>query len=283
MKRKSEYPKLLLEYFKYCKVRNLALKSDIVDLSKYRWIYPIFLVPLCNLMITNDFAFIPPLNSNAKNYIETVITTEYSSKSTYVPLQPLPINYKESGSVLSNLQEWCDQGKYYGGLTAFSYLFSELIDNIYQHSEFDHAYVIAQSYPRKGFSEVCIFDDGISIPKSFENHNIMFKSDAYAISRAINGYSTKEDNRGNGLNSTIDMYTKDGNAEALIVSRNGIFYKKNRLPAKLYNTELMNNKDDIITADYAIFNDDYVPPLEGTLISIRMPYPTAKIEAQLYY
>ena len=249
---------MLQEYRKYCKVKNFALKSNTVDLRRYRWIYPVFLVPLCNLIITYDYEYIPPTNPDARNYIETVITTEYSKRSTYIPLQPLPINYNESSSVISNLQEWCDHGKYYGGLTAFSYLFSELIDNIYQHSEFDNAYVIAQSYPRKGFSEVCIFDDGISIPKSFENHNIKFKNDAYAIFEAINGYSTKEENRENGLNSTIDMYTDGGKAEALIISRNGVFYKKHGEPVKLYNTKITNISNAILAYN------DYILPLEGT-------------------
>ncbi len=282
MRKKSEYPELLWEYFKFSKVGNIALKSKIVNISNHNWIYPTFLVPLCNLIINNDFEYIPPSNFNAKNYINTVITTEYSGKSTYVPLQFLPYNYKEFGSVISNLQEWCDNGKNYGGLGAFTFLFNELIDNIYQHSDFKNAYVIAQSYPNKNFSEVCIFDDGISIPKSFENYNISFRSDAHAISRAINGLSTKDEGRGYGLNNSIDMYTKGGNAEFLIVSRNGIFYKKHREPVKLYNTEIMNTTNDILNNGYATFDKEYIPPLEGTLISMRIPYPIPKIETQLY-
>lgn len=136
--------------------------------------------------------------------------------------------------------------------------------------------MLAQNYHKKRFAEISIFDDGISIPGSFENHGVKFKSDAFAISSAINGFSTKSKERRHGLNSSTSMYIDGGDAEVLVVSRNGIFHKKNGEPVKLYNTELMNTNNIIL-------DKEYVPPLEGTLFSVRLPYPASKIKAHLYY
>lgn len=269
-------PEILKEYFKFCRVRNSALKSKVVDLSNHNWIYPTFLVPLCNLIISSELDYKHPKNSAANNYINTVISTEYSKGSTYIPLQFLPKNHTRAGDIISNLQEWCDNGEHYGGPNAFNFILGELIDNIYEHSSFNRAFVIAQNYPKKGFSEITIFDDGISIPGAYENCGIGFKSDSDAISMAINGISTKDKDRGHGLNSSTDMYINGGNAEVMIASRSGIFYKKKGYTAKLYNTELMNMSD-------IPSSKEYIPPLEGTLFSVRLPSPAPKIEAHLYY
>lgn len=269
-------PEILREYRKFCTVRNLALKSGVVDLSNYSWVYPTFLVPLCNLFLNYELEYKKPRNHNVDNYIDTVVSTEYSNGSTYLPLQDLPKNHTKLGEVISNLQEWCDNGENYGGANAFNFILNELIDNIYEHSYFNHAFVLAQSYPTKGFSEISIFDDGISIPGSFNKHGIPFRSDADAISMAINGTSTKSKRRGYGINSSMRMYIEGGRAEVLWVSRNGIFYKKKSEPAKLYNAEYMNTSN-------SISDNEHSHTLEGTLFSVRLPYPASKIEAHLYY
>jgi hypothetical protein len=270
MRLDSEYPEILNEYLKYCRVRNSALKSKVVDLSNHNWVYPTFLVPLCNLIFSSDLEYKSPRNFAADNYINTVLSTEYINGSTYIPLQWLPQNPMMSGDII------CNNGEHYGGPNAFNFLLSELIDNIYQHSFFDTALVIAQTYPKKGFSEITIFDNGVSIPASFENNGIGSPSDPKAIWMAINGISTKDKDRGRGLNSSVDMYINGGDAEILIASRGGIFYKKKGNPAKLYNTELMNMSDNTL-------KKECVPQLMGTLFSVRVPYPASKIPAHLYY
>ena len=240
MRRNSEYPAILREYCKFCKVQNVALKSNVVDLRSYSWVYPTFLVPLWNLFMNNEIEYKPPRNHSVDSYIDTVFSTGNSKVSTYVPLQCLPKNHNDLGDVISNLQAWCNNGENYGGPNAFNFVIDELIDNIYEHSYFNNACVMAQSYHMKGFSEISIFDDGISIPGSFKYHGIECRSDAYAISRAINGISTKSQTRGYGLNCSTDMYVDGVGAEVLIVSGNGIFYKKKGELVKLYNTEIMN-------------------------------------------
>ena len=71
-----------------------------------------------------------------------------------------------------------------------------MTDNILQHSQAKNNYILAQYYKYDGL-EICIYDDGIGIKKSYENagENI----DNTGIEMALKGLSTKEDNeRGEG-------------------------------------------------------------------------------------
>lgn len=42
------------------------------------------------------------------------------------------------------------------------------------HSEFETAFIMAQHYPNMGFTDVCFYDDGISIPGRFEKSDVEF-------------------------------------------------------------------------------------------------------------
>lgn len=117
---------------------------------------------------------------------------------------------------------------------------------------------MAQKYVNKGFVEISILDNGISIPGCFEKHGIHFSDDHIAITSAINGSSTKDDERGFGLGSSVKLYVNGVGGELLLVSRNGAIYK-DRYKERLYNTADMYQ-------------------LQGTLISIRMSYPVPQID-----
>jgi hypothetical protein len=263
LNQKSQIPEILEEYGKFCEIRKNSLELNKIDLSKYDWFYPTCLLPLCNLMFENSLHYTPPSSENVSNYISVILSSNNINKS-YIPLLQLPHKYSEVGRVIDRLQILCNDGEDFGGKTAFSYLLNEMIDNIYQHSNFERATVMAQVYKTKGFVEISIYDDGISIPGSFEKFNIEFKHDSYAIQKAINGTSTKDDDRGHGLNSSTNMYIEGGGAEVLLVSRNGFFHKKKGSSANLFNAGSMYG-------------------LKGTLIGIRLPYPVSKIPAHKYY
>lgn len=85
---------------------------------------------------------------------------------------------------------------------AFSLIVSELVDNIYEHSDFKTAYVFAQKYPKIGKLEICFVDDGITIPGSFQKIELIYEKQEHykAIHDALNGLSSKKIvGRGTGL------------------------------------------------------------------------------------
>lgn len=257
------HPQTLQEYIKYCTIRDNALNSNTIDLSQYSWFFPSCLLPLANFLKDNinSMNYIPPSDSVAK-YIDTITNRSYLRNSTYIPILNLPKKHSLLRELTKKLEEFHNKGVDYGGRDAFNYLIGELIDNIYEHSNFNNASVMAQRYESKGFVEISIYDDGISIPACFEKHGLSFSHDCYAIVDAINGLSTKGDGRGYGLGSTANLYVNGIGAELMIVSRNGALYKK--------------------ADDEMLYNLTGSHKLNGTLITIRVPYPAPKVNIFKY-
>lgn len=256
-------PETLQEYIKYCTIRDNALNSNTIDLSQYYWFYPSCLLPLANFLKNNinSMNYIPPPYSVEK-YINTIINCSYLSNSTYMPILNLPEKQSELSDLTQKLEKFHNKGIDYGGRNAFNYLITELINNIYDHSKFNNASVMAQRYEKKEFIEISIYDDGISIPTCFEEHGFSFPHDSYAIADALNGISTKGEGRGYGLGTTANLYVNGIGAELMIVSRNGALYKKpdNEILYKLKSSYNLN----------------------GTLITIRVPYPTSEVNIYKY-
>ena len=255
----EDLPQLLTEYIKFSNIYNNYKVSSTIDLSKYTWFYPTSLLPLCNLIKNNECMCISP-HAKISNYIDTVMETTYSPNKSYFPIIFLPADSTDGGRLLDRLNIWYDKGKLCGGTNAFNYLIGEFVDNIYQHSNFINGCVLAQKYETKGFLEISFFDDGISIPGCFERNDIEFSSDSEAIYKATNGCTTKKDiERGFGMKTSINLYVNGVGGELLIVSRDGALYKKyDDDVAKLYNISSTNG-------------------LNGTLISVRIPYPAKEV------
>jgi anti-sigma regulatory factor (Ser/Thr protein kinase) len=261
----SALPVVLQEYLNFCRIRNNAKQNGIIDLSPYKWFYPSSMLPLCNLLKYNgrSMMVISPYES-VTNYISILMGTSYYT-STFIPITYLPKEKREVSDVITQLKKLHNNGIEYGGINAFNYLIGELIDNIYQHSEFTNASLMAQRYEKKGFTEISIFDDGISIPTCFENHGLYSTHDANAIQKAVNGLSTKDESRGYGLNTSIKLYVNGVAGSLLLVSRQGAFY----LEHDRQNDEQLYN----LSSQYG---------LDGTLITFRIPYPVKEVNIYDY-
>ncbi len=203
--------------------------------------------------------YVPPINNNVDNYISTIMKRN-SRGVTYMPITYLPKDENLQEDAISELQTLYGYGRDYGGANFFIFLIGELIGNIYEHSEFSNASMMAQIYKRKSLVEITILDDGISIPGCFEKYGIAVPSDYDAILSAINGTistKTEDEPRGFGLRSSVRSCMGGIDAQLLLVSRNGALYK-NRYKEIVYNIEGANQ-------------------LIGTLISIRAPYPVPQV------
>lgn len=256
-------PKLLQEYIKFCKIREKAERTNIIDLSSCSWFYPTSLLPLADFLKDNtgSMKYVPPIDNNVNTYLSTIMKRHYSRESTYIPITYLPKDGNLQEDAINSLQTLYDAGKDYGGANCFMFLIGELIGNIYEHSEFSNASMMAQIYKKKHFVEITILDDGISIPGCFEKHGNTIRSDHDAILSAINGEITtkpEDEKRGYGLRSSVNIYVDGGGGQLLLVSRNGAVYK-NRDNKFVYNTETANQ-------------------MSGTLISIRAPYPVPQVD-----
>ncbi|MDI6723770.1 MAG: hypothetical protein QMD61_03920 [Methanobacterium sp.] len=190
-------------------------------------------------------------------YVSAILPDFLANKSyvpskTYVPLRQLTPNQPEiMHKTTDEIIDLADTS--YGGEGAFFYLFTELINNIEDHSNSTKAFIMAQKYKKLDFTEACVFDNGITIPKCFENHDINFSTDSEAIEKAMNGKSTKKDQngRGWGINTNVQIFTEGLDGEIFIASRDGAVYI---------------NKDKIER-----YRSSGIYHLDGTLVSLRIP------------
>lgn len=250
------------EYLKFCSIRRDALRAGVVDLSAETWFYPTKLLPLAIFKGETVLPFIPPDKQSALGYYNFITDpTQASPDADYVPFIRIPTDKDLRNRLFEPLETIDDQGEV-GGKNAVRYVVEELVDNIYEHSGFLDAYVMAQKYPLKKFVEITIIDNGVSIPGSFETAEYEFENDAKALSKAVRGLSTKEDvGRGYGLGSSLNLITRGLSGQCLIVSRKG------GLIADEKETYYKMPED-------ASFS--------GTLISIRIPYQSKEVNIYEY-
>ncbi len=260
-------PDLWPEYETFCRIRQESLASGACDLSKVDWIYPTTLLPLGNYILTKGVPCTLPEGKDVADYVTlmTEARRRRALSATYVPIVPLPPDRPKANEVIDRIYSIHDDGREYGGVNAFKYLIGELVNNVYEHSEFENAFVMAQRYGQKGFVEISFFDDGITIGGSLRRAGFDYTEDYVAIAEAVNGKSAKKDlERGYGLYSNTRLCTEGLGGNILIVSGRGGLQSKGkagrRIDQKAY--DLRDNKYK----------------LNGTLISVRLPTPAPEVD-----
>lgn len=259
------YYNLLDDYKKFERIANNYTKgSTILDLSNERFIAPTTMIPLlCFAQQNNIETFI--VHPNTEEYIERILNRKETSTTT--PYQILPRSAKERQDQELSLRMTEKIDGSYGGSYTLHYIFTELTNNIYNHTPFEEelasqGYTYAQEYPNQRKLDLCVMDDGLGIPGRFKKSRINFDDDCHAIEMAISNNSTASNDKeehGNGLWSTIRLTVEGNNGEVLIISgQGGLHIINNR-----YKYFMLANKD--------IF--------KGTLISMRFN----KSEVQNFY
>ena len=160
--------------------------------------------------------------SEKREDVEAVMQ-KYTDK-TYLPLCSFAMtdaNKDTFGSIIQSvLTKQAGIGR---GSSSLSYLISELLDNIYEHSRSSNGYVFSQYLEREGVIDLCIADRGITIAGSFQQAGLyqdeIDGSETEALKLANEGYSTKNrpeaENRGYGISTSKEM---------LVVGMKGAFF-----------------------------------------------------------
>lgn len=191
-----------------------------LDLSEIKFFTPTMLLLLLDFRRKHNLETF--VTSNTLDYVKRVLEI-IPCNNTTSPFKILPKERDTVNGDVSLIMELLD--RQYGGMQTLFHLLDEMITNIYEHSQFENAYTLSQIYPRLGVTEISFYDDGISIPKSYENAGYNFNNDCEAIEYSINGPSTlKESGRGLGINTSIQLVTEGNRGQILIISRNGLYY-----------------------------------------------------------
>ena len=145
----------------------------------------------------------------------------------------------------------------YGSYFVLRHIISELANNVYDHSGYGGDTVQSYIFSNLGYDyhklDICVIDDGISIPGLFELENVDIVDDCHAIEKAIGTFSTVSDTfyeRGNGLRTIVRLVAEGNYGEIFVVSRRGCVH--------------------IYGENYGYCLLDEENQFEGTLIAIRL-------------
>lgn len=251
-------PSLIDNLIKFSQILKDNEGNDVMDLSKYTFLAPPTLLPVLQYMELHDInQYIP--NPSTRSYLEKVLGREKCTDTT-IPLRKLKtFNFTDYFQVADKIELYLSDltDEIIGliplslDLAGMNILLYELLTNIYKHSKCDNAYILCQWYPNVQLADVCIIDDGISIPGSLEETGEFFDEDAEAIFNAINCTSSdKEDYglHGRGLNTSAAIASLGFREEMLISSRDG--------------TCIIDEKGITLYKN--------VPYIQGTFISLRV-------------
>lgn len=161
---------------------------------------------------------------NASNYLEDIL----DKKQLFSKLPVSRVNSDEL-NFISEYMENLDSA--YGGYFVMRIIIAELANNVYDHSKKGNDYLQSYIFSNLNKSDdkldICVVDDGISIPGLFEISNVDFDNDCHAIEKAIGVFSTISDSqyeRGNGLWTIIRLVVEGNGGEFLLVSRAGCLH-----------------------------------------------------------
>lgn len=242
------------DYLKYERIIKNYDGSGYMDISKEKFIAPTTLIPLIRYLWKNNIENVQ-LNKKTYSYVSKIIHREPTPTNT--PYRVLPktkqlINGKSLSSEIS-----MKINEEYAGHQTLNFIVNELTNNIYDHTPFEqnytsYGYCYAQEYPTWKKVDICVYDDGLSIPGKLEQNNVRINNDCHAIEKVISGFTTVHDrDRGNGLGNCLKLMN-DNNGSSLIVSRQAaleIDTKRNR-----YKYHQLDNKEFF----------------KGTLITIKL-------------
>lgn len=204
---------------------------DFADVS---FLHPFFLAPLA-IYKSNSSKIIKCINIPLKlqSYLNCVcfdrllhfvdenkedvdaVMRQYFN-ATYLPLCSFAMTDSNKDIFGSVIRTIIEKQTGINGSTPLSYLISELLDNVFEHSQSKNGYVFSQYLPNEDVINLCIGDLGIGIYQSFKNADLYQEeidgSEACALRLANEGYSTKNrpdaENRGYGISTSKAMLVR---------------------------------------------------------------------------
>ncbi len=196
----------------------------------------------------------------------TTMMDEYAEKR-YIPITRFPASVLKDtvrNRIISTIggifrKQLNISGNLYGGI---SYLLSEIIDNIVEHSRSEFGYIFAQYYRKNKYIDICIADEGVTLLGSYLQAEIEdIADDLEAIQKASIGVSAKNlpdaENRGYGIVTSRKMLV-DGLKGHFFLFSGGAFYR-------YFSQEGAKSTEQYVKLPKEIKWD-------GTIVLLRVPY-----------
>jgi hypothetical protein len=202
----------------YKTLRELDVSQPVnFDFSLITWINPLLALPIASLIRTTNSNFARP--SAIGSYLDAIhfpggVSTvdELQQSKTYIPIGVLERQAQVARERLETafLHLLTNAiGDVPGSRNAIYYPISELTTNIFDHSQSDTGWILAQWYPTKKFLDLCIVDRGRGLARTYQQELGLTLTDEEAIQKALQGISTKkEKERGYGLRTSKNVVCK---------------------------------------------------------------------------
>lgn len=256
----------------YKTLRGLNLNSPTTfDFSLITWINPLLALPIASLIKTAEHSFSPasPISTylSAIRFpggVRTVDALKQVNKS-YIPIGILQRQNSVGREQLESafLQLLANAiGEVPGSRSAIYYPIAELTTNIFDHSQSDTGWILAQWYPSKKFLDLCIVDRGRGLASAYKEELGLTLSDDQAIRQALEGVSTKrEKERGYGVRTSKSVICKALGGSFTLISGNAAY--------------LVEKEDENMVS---------LPEFhwQGVIIAYRIPQPTAPVDITPY-
>lgn len=149
-----------------------------------------------------------------------------------------------------------------GSRNAIYYPISELTTNIFDHSQSDTGWILAQWYPKKRYLDLCIIDRGRGLAATYKEELGLTLTDNEAIRKALAGVSTKkEKERGYGVRTSKNVVCKALGGSFTLISGSAAYL------VEQHNEQMVRLPE---------FN------WPGVIISYRFPQPTGEVDIMPY-
>jgi hypothetical protein len=212
-----------------------------VNLTNASFITPISILPLAVYATQNNIKInCLEENYDVCRYLDTLgfqkgVTVLPETVKGYLPITKLACveGDKVLGEYEDHILAQAQANEQIPGLkNALKYLTSELVNNVSEHAEVKHYWLLAQYYEHlQKTCEIAIADCGIGYKKSYQETEFEVKTDKEAIQNALEGRSSKSAKaksvaRGKGIPSIVNMFNKGYGGKIAIASGNSLIYYK---------------------------------------------------------
>ncbi|MFA5249023.1 MAG: ATP-binding protein [Candidatus Paceibacterota bacterium] len=246
------------------------------DFSSVRFVSPLLLLPISAYINSTNSSFKIDQGSDTGCYLNTVIfpkgvesvssfLQKIQKNKNYIPISILKkddVAARDKLEALFSEQICRVLGNISGAQNAIAYPISELVTNIFEHSEEEKGYVFSQFYPAKNYLEISIVDRGRGFSKTYEDEKGIVLSDSDSIIEAMEGHSVKDKERGFGLRTSKRVICEglQGGGFILISGSSALVAE--------------NGRENLVELP-----DFY---WQGAIISYRIPKPKGKIDISQY-
>lgn len=256
--------------------------EDTIDFSRTRFVSPTFILPLlifingtgktihtCNLTEYMHLLHFGNggLNSDSMRKTEFIAHMERYSKGRYIPMIHFPATANrvdDKNEILTTIESILSRqvGLMPNVTMGLKYMIGEIVDNITEHSQSERGYIFAQSYPTKGYMDICIGDTGITLAGSYANlPGNEIESDLEAIQAANRGISTKNlpdaENRGYGITTSRQMLIDGLNGQYIMLSGNAVYIRNRTIDKFVILPNNIRCKGTIVAFRIPYINQDF--------------------------